>query len=85
MARCGFYEIKTFETLTREYLIHDYSYDLIVKKEQKNANEQSDGEQEDGKDKNKRTRKQRDKKMLVAAPKTDQRGHTGFLTFAIKF
>lgn len=86
MARQGFFEIRTFETLSRDFMVNQVGYDTIVKK----SSEQDDGEAPEHARKkdsvlNKRTQKQRDKQMLVTAPKTDSRGHTGYLTFAIKF
>lgn len=77
MAKCGFYEIRTFETLSRDYGTSYASYDLKEPKDGKEAEETKSG--------NKRSQKQREKGMLVATPRTEIRGHTGYLTFAIKF
>eukprot|EP00347_Sterkiella_histriomuscorum_P016963 403351184 len=81
MARQGFYEIRTYETLTREYTVNKYEYESLnkVKKDVQEEEDQSKQQL------NKRTQKQKDKNMIVTAPRIDQRGHTGFLTFAIKF
>ena len=73
MARQGFYEIRTYETLARDFMVSSYGYDSFHKEEQKQ--EQL----------NRRQQKQKDKQMLVTAPKAESRGHTGYLTFAIKF
>ena len=78
MAKCGFYEIRTFETLSRDYGANRAIYEPLTPA----PKDPAAVEEEAG---NKRTMKQKDKGMLVTAPKTDIRGHTGYLTFAIKF
>ena len=75
MAKIGFYDMKTIECLGREIAVTDFGFNTlseqIPKKEEENGN--------------KRMKKQKDKHMLVSHPKNESRGHTGFLTFAIKF
>lgn len=91
MARQGFYEIKTFETLSREFGVNQHYYESFKKSsrttDQVDNNEFNKQNGDDKKDAglNKRTQKQKDKNMLVTGPKNESRGHTGFLTFAIKF
>jgi tRNA (adenine57-N1/adenine58-N1)-methyltransferase len=75
MARQGFYEIVTIECLNREFDVRKTGFREIPDYEAKG---------EDKEDK-KREKKAYDKEMLVAQPMTEIRGHTGYLTFAIKF
>lgn len=80
MAKCGFYEIRTFETLSRDFSVTHTNFESLFKKQSAEAEKTKE---EDGG--NRRQQKQKDKGQLVTAPKTDIRGHTGYLTFAIKF
>lgn len=83
MARLGFYDILTIECLNREYdtkktgfrNIPDYEEgkEPVVEDKKQNHNDR------------KREKKSHDKEMLVVQPLTEIRGHTGYLTFAIKF
>ena len=77
MAKVGFYEIRTFETLSRDFGVNHAAYESIYGKKEEKKEEETQG--------NKRQQKQKDKGMLVTPPRTDIRGHTGYLTFAIKF
>jgi tRNA (adenine57-N1/adenine58-N1)-methyltransferase len=87
MAKLGFYDIRTFECLTREIEVRRHEFlplgDLSV------AKSLLPPETDDG-IANKRKQKQNQKEskkvaMLATATKVEARGHTGYLTFAIKF
>ena len=79
MAREGFYDIRTYECLNRELTAKQQSfktipdYDLLKSQVQEKPHQ------------NKRDKKAEAKDMLVQTPETEMRGHTGYLTFAIKF
>lgn len=92
MAKMGFYEIMTIECLNREYDTKKTGFrdipnyeeaaedkKVVIEEPAKSANK---GNAADNK---KREKKGLDKVMLVVEPLTVMRGHTGYLTFAIKF
>mmetsp|Transcript_12904 Transcript_12904/g.9344 ORF Transcript_12904/g.9344 Transcript_12904/m.9344 type:complete len:151 (-) Transcript_12904:31-483(-) len=100
LAKQGFYDIKTFECLSREYQNKDYGFQSIqINDPEVNDELKSDSEMKSWEDismirsynKNKRGQsKKRDQKakakgLVSHIPKTDIRGHTGYLTFAIKY
>ena len=78
MAKIGFYEIRTFETLSRDYTNNHAHFRPLIAKPEEPPKQQEESL-------NKRQNKQKEKGMLVTVPKSDIRGHTGYLTFAIKF
>ncbi len=66
----------TIECLNREYDTKRTGYRSIPDYEQETREETAD---------KKRDKKALDKELLVVQPLTEIRGHTGYLTFAIKF
>jgi tRNA A58 N-methylase Trm61 len=82
MAKMGFYDIMTIECLNREYDVKKIGFRNIP--EYENC-EQVVREEKDQQNPKKREKKIHDKEMLVVLPQTEMRGHTGYLTFAIKF
>lgn len=79
MARLGFYNIRTIECLTREIRISRVGYQEVPK----DITELEALRKRDRKSKEKDEAKSQGK--LYTSPITDIRGHTGYLTFAIKF
>mmetsp|Transcript_7671 Transcript_7671/g.12900 ORF Transcript_7671/g.12900 Transcript_7671/m.12900 type:complete len:93 (-) Transcript_7671:54-332(-) len=92
MAKLGFYDIRTFESLSREMENTTFNYNSIYKdaedKEAK-AGEQSKQIKLNLQKKettSKRKAKQLGKQLTPASlQQAFMRGHTGYLTFAIKF
>jgi len=78
MAKLGFYEIRTIECLNREYDVKKVGFRNIpdYEKEQQVAKPEPS---------NKREKKAFDKEMIVVQPMEEMRGHTAYLTSAIKF
>ena len=97
MATLGFYDIRTFECLSREILQESFQYMSIFKNKDKQENVEEPlhknlhpkKEKNQSKMKeaaNKRKMKQLDKEMKpVSTQQGEMRGHTGYLTFATKF
>jgi tRNA A58 N-methylase Trm61 len=85
MAKMGFYDILTIECLNREYDVKRIGYRAVPDYEnivQEEVKESTTGKYFADK---KREKKGLDKETLVVEPITVMRGHTGYLTFAIKF
>ena len=80
MAKLGFYEIRTIECLNREYDVKKLGFRNIPDYEREPTTQAL--KHEPG---NKREKKAFDKELLVVQPLEEMRGHTGYLTFAIKF
>jgi len=80
MAKVGFYEIRTIECLNREYDVKKLGFRNIPDYEREKTVQIT--KPETG---NKREKKVFDKELLVVQPMEEMRGHTGYLTFAIKF
>ncbi len=53
MAKCGFYEIRTFETLSRDFSVTHTHFESLLKKPEELVKEEDTG--------NKRQQKQKDK------------------------
>ncbi|TNV76986.1 hypothetical protein FGO68_gene7180 [Halteria grandinella] len=87
MAHVGFYEIRTFETLSRDYITSHLTFESINKKteEEGDAEVKEAGAGAGAGAGGRRQQKQREKGMVAELPRADIRGHTGYLTFAIKF
>ena len=83
MAKLGFYDIKTIECLSRDYNVKREHF-LPLKKSPEDASEEKPGDKKRDK---KAQLKATDKSggFLVCQPTTEIRGHTGYLTFAVKF
>ena len=91
MAKLGFYDIRTIECLTREIEVRKIDFlpigaDLSDVSSLLPVDNTNDGIA------NKRQKKQKDKEqnknlrqMLATTTKVEARGHTGYLTFAVKF
>lgn len=81
MAKQGFYDIKTIECLNREYEVKKIGFRAIADYESEKslvANKSDDT--------NKREKKAFEKEQqITCVPLEEMRGHTGYLTFAIKF
>ena len=54
MASCGFYDIRTFECLSRDYNVTQFGYDSLFKEETEKDDEQAANDIKDGKQMNKR-------------------------------
>ena len=80
MAKLGFYEIRTIECLNREYEVKKVGFRNVPDYEREQL--QQTAKQEPS---NKREKKAYDKELLAVQPLEEMRGHTGYLTFAIKF
>jgi tRNA A58 N-methylase Trm61 len=95
MAKLGFYEIVTIECLNREYEVRKHHYRAIPDYETIPRDQPLMSHTERAKSKgykgpgassdNKRQAKVAEKEMMVSQPLVEMRGHTGYLTFAIKF
>ena len=87
MAKLGFYDIRTFECLSREIEVR--RHDFLPIGDPSVAKSLLPPEQEDGiATKRKQKQNQKESKrvsMLATRTKVEARGHTGYLTFAIKF
>lgn len=86
MAKLGFYDIRTFECLTREIEVR--KVDFIPIGDQSVVTSLLPESAEEGGVKRKQKAKDKERKhsqMLATTPKVEARGHTGYLTFAIKF
>ena len=81
MAKLGFYDIKTIECLTREYDVRKVGYRAIPDYD----NVKPEVVQSKNENKSKREKKAFEKESLVVQPIVEMKGHTGYLTFAIKF
>ena len=79
MAKLGFYDIVTIECLNREYETRKQNFKSIPDYDSMAAEVQQTGGEK------KREKKGCDKEILVTLPQPEMRGHTGYLTFAIKF
>ena len=91
MAKLGFYDIRTFECLTREIEVRKYDFYSIGNENVVSSLLPAEPAAKEGLE-NKRKKKQKEKdekhiksQLLATTPKTDIRGHTGYLTFAVKF
>ena len=78
MAKLGFYDILTIECLNREYDTKKTGYRSIPDYEKQEVKSAVESDK-------KRDKKAFEKEILVVQPLTEIRGHTGYLTFAIKF
>jgi tRNA (adenine57-N1/adenine58-N1)-methyltransferase len=83
LARQGFYEIRTFECLSKEVQTSAFPYQSIYSAQQEEPSAKKSRRKEE---KNKRKAKHLDKAVCPASQQQAMmRGHTGYLTFAIKF
>ena len=92
MAKLGFYNIKTIECLNREFKATEWRPKSLPDYNKKRQAADSLEAETNG-DKNKKPeqniaskkREQKEEGKLAMAPETEIRGHTGYLTFAVKF
>ena len=85
MAKMGFYDILTIECLNREYEVKKSGFRNIPDYENCEEVKQPATEPHPKRREKKEKKSNFDKEMLVVQPLTEMRGHTGYLTFAIKF
>ena len=85
MAKMGFYDILTIECLNREYEVKKSGFRNIPDYENCEEKKEPVTEPHPKRREKKEKKSNYDREMLVVQPVTEMRGHTGYLTFAIKF